>query len=61
MGIDTNRYEELIINALEWAINESESTTRNLIRGMGITPEELDAVGYDETNFPDMHRWALEE
>ena len=55
-----NRYEALLINALEWAINVSEQTTHDLIHAMGITSEELSAIGYDEDNFPEMHEWINE-
>ncbi len=56
-----NRYESLIINALEWSINVSEQSTSDLIHAMGITSDELSAIGYDEDNFPKMHRWAISE
>ena len=55
-----DRYETLIINALEWAINVSEQATCDLIRAMGITSEELSAIGYDEDNFPKMHGYTKE-
>lgn len=55
-----NRYETLLINAIEWAINISEQNTRDMIRAMGITSDELSAIGYDEDNFPMMHVWANE-
>ena len=55
MTMDDKRLEELVINALEWAIEVSEQTTRDLIVSMGITPEELDAIGYDKENFAPMH------
>lgn len=55
-----NRYETLIIFALEWAINVSEQVTCDLIRAMGITSDELSAIGYDEDNFLKMHGYSKE-
>ena len=55
-----NRYEDLLINALEWAINVSKQQTHDLIRAMGITSDELSSIGYDSANFPEMHAWANE-
>ncbi len=55
-----NRYETLLINAIEWAVNVSEQHTKDIIRAMGITSDELSAIGYDEENFPTMHVWANE-
>ena len=52
------REEELLINSIEHAIEVSKGYTRDLIRASGITPEELDAIGYDEVNFPELHAWA---
>ena len=49
------RSEELIINMIEWAIDVSADTTRDLIRASGITSEELSAIGYDVENFPELH------
>lgn len=53
--VKSERLEECVINAIEWAINVSEQVTYDLICGMGITSDELDAIGYDEKNFPKMH------
>ena len=53
--MDDKRLEELVINALEWAIEVSKQTTRDLIVSMGITPEELYTIGYDKENFASMH------
>lgn len=55
-----NRYETLLINAIEWAVNVSEQHTKDIIRAMGITSDELSAIGYDKDNFPAMHVWANE-
>ena len=52
------RYEELLINAFEWAINVSETTTKDLIRATGVISSELEELGYDKENFPEMHEWA---
>ena len=60
-NISSERLEELVINALEWAIEVGEDTTYNLIRGMGITSDELEAIGYDEENFKSMHEEAEAE
>lgn len=38
------RNEQLIINAIEWAINVSEQATCDLIRGMEITSDELNFI-----------------
>ena len=57
---ELDRYEELLINAIEWAVNVSEQLTEDLIRAMGITSDELSAIGYDKDNFPAMHAWANE-
>lgn len=53
--VTSERLEEIAINALEWAIEVGEQTTTDLIRAMGITSDELDAIGYDKENFPSMH------
>lgn len=54
------RLEALLIWAFEHAIECSEQATKDLIRYTGIMPDELDAIGYDEENFPEMHEWAME-
>lgn len=46
-NVSSERLEELVINAIEWAIEVSEQTARDLIAGMGITSEELESIGYD--------------
>lgn len=53
--VKSERLEECVINALEWAIEVSEQTTFDLIRAMGITSDELDAIGYEKENFQKMH------
>lgn len=55
-NISNERMEELIINALEWAITCGEQTTHDLIHGMSITSEELDNIGYEKENFSRMHQ-----
>ena len=55
-----NRYEALLINATEWAVNISEQHTKDIIRAMGITSDELSAIGYDKGNFPEMHVWSAQ-
>ncbi|MBO4847053.1 MAG: hypothetical protein J5525_12285 [Lachnospiraceae bacterium] len=58
--MDKTRSEEIIINALEWAINVSKQVTHDLIRGMGITSEELSNIGYEKESCSDMHEAANE-
>lgn len=53
--VKSERLEECLINAIEWAIQVGEQATHDLIRGIGITSDELDAIGYDAENFPEMH------
>ena len=56
-----NRYETLLINIFEGAINsKNEDSVRYLITDSGITSEELSVIGYDEDDFPQMHEWARE-
>ena len=57
---ETQRCEDLLIKAIEWTVNVSEQHTRDLLRAIGITSDELSAIGYDEENFPKMHIWANE-
>lgn len=49
--ISSSRAVELIINAIEWAIEVSEDTTRDVLRAMGITEQELKQIGYDGEDF----------
>ena len=56
--MNKERIEELLINAFEWAINVSETATHDLIRATGITSDELEDIGYEKENFPDMHAAA---
>ena len=56
--IKTDRTENLLIAAFEWAIEVSEQTTRDLVCATGILPEELAAIGYNKEDFPEMHKWA---
>ncbi len=53
--ITNERMEELLLNALEWAIEKDEETTTELIQHMGITSDELEAIGYERENFEIMH------
>ena len=50
-AISSSRAVELIINAIEWAIEVSEDTTRDVLRAMGITEQELKQIGYDGEDF----------
>lgn len=59
--MENSRAEELLVNAFEWAVNVSEQTTKDIIEATGITSEELETIGYDKDNFPDMHEWAKDE
>ena len=52
------RTEELLINAFEGAINDSTRATIDLINVTGITSEELEELGYEKENFPDLHEMA---
>lgn len=56
--MDKNRIEILLINAIEWAVNVSEQSTHDILRAIGITNDELTAIGYDEENYPKMHTWV---
>ena len=56
--MDKNRIEMLLINAIEWAVNVSEQSTHDILRAIGITNDELTAIGYDEENYPKMHTWV---
>ena len=56
--ITNERMEELLINALEWAIEKNEETTIELVQHMGITSDELEAIGYEKENFETMHNAA---
>ena len=56
--MESNRLEDLVIHALEWANEVSQQVANDLIGGMGITSDELAAVGYDADNFPSLHRAA---
>lgn len=57
-NMDKERLEELLIKALEWTIDCSEQATRDLIVAIGITCEELNDIGYDEDNFPEMYEYV---
>jgi hypothetical protein len=54
------RLEDLCIAAIEWATEHSEDISHDLIRGMGITSDELEAIGYEKENFPSLHDAANE-
>lgn len=56
-----NRMEELLINAIEWAIDCGGSHTHDLLRSMGITSKELEKIGYEKDNFHELHEWVTEE
>ena len=58
--VSSERLEEIAINAIEWAIEHGEQITHDLVRGMGITSDELDAIGYEKENFSLLHD-AVEE
>lgn len=53
--MSADRKEDIVNAAIEWAINVSEQVTRDLIRGMGITRNELIELGWekDSLNFID--------
>ena len=52
------RNKQMIIDAIEWAINVSEQIACDLIRGMGITSDELNFIGYDKNDFPALHKYT---
>lgn len=52
------RFEELLINAIEWAIEVGEQTTQDIIKAIEITSTELEKIGYDKKNFSDLHKYA---
>ena len=54
-----DRLEEMLITAIEHAVDVSEKYTCDLLRSIGITTEELEEIGYDKVNFPEMH-WYIE-
>ncbi len=58
--IDNNRLIEILINAIEWGSNVSETVAYDLIRAIGITSDELETIGYDKQEFPLMHDAANE-
>lgn len=58
--IDNNRLTEMLINAIEWGSDVSETVTHDLIRAIGITSDELETIGYDKQEFPLMHGAANE-
>ena len=51
----------LLIDVIGWANDVSGQVAHDMLHGMGITSEELDALGYDEINFPNLHRLVLED
>lgn len=58
--MDESRLIHLVLNAIEWAIEVSDDTTHDLLRGMGVTSDELEELGYEKENFPEMHKWVQE-
>lgn len=58
--MDEIRARQLVLDAIEWAIEISEQTTHDLLRGMGITSDELEEIGYEKETFPEMHEWVSE-
>ena len=59
-SIDEKRMENLLIDAISWAEDTSGQITHDLLRGMGITSDELEYLGYDKETFPEMHKWVEE-
>ena len=58
--MDEARLMHLVLNAIEWAIEVSDDTTHDLLRGMGVTSDELEELGYEKENFTEMHKWVQE-
>jgi len=57
--ISSERLEECVINAIEWGLEVSDQVAHDLIRGMGITSDELYVLGYDENEFPNLHQATM--
>jgi len=57
--VSSERLEECVINAIEWGLEVSEQVACDLVGGMGITSDELDALGYDENEFPNLHQATM--
>ena len=57
----TDRLMHMVLDAIEWAIEVSDDTTHDLLRGMGITSDELEELGYEKEEFPEMHKWVKGE
>ena len=53
--MNNNRFEELLINVFEWAINVSEQLSLDMVKASGITSDELSDIGYEKENFPSLH------
>ena len=56
--IDRDILKCLVISAIEWSVNVSKQIIYDLLRGMGITSDMLEAIEYDKENYPDMHKWV---
>ena len=53
--MNNNRFEELLINVFEWAINVSEQLSLDMVKASGITSDELSDIGYEKENFPSLY------
>ena len=59
-SISADRLESLLISAFDWASEISDTAIHDIIRATGITSVELEAIGYEEENFPELHEAANE-
>ncbi len=59
-ALDRGICEMLLTNVIAWADEVSGQVAHDMLHGMGISPEQLDALGFDKNNFPKLHRWVLE-
>lgn len=59
--MEKERIEELLVKAFEHSIEVSKQATHNLINATKITSNELEEIGYEKENFPEMHEWAKKE
>lgn len=57
-GIPAARLEEIIVNAMNWGLDHGETITRGLVRGSGITADELDKLGYGSDGFTAMRSYV---
>lgn len=59
--VNKDRLETMLIAAIEHAVECSEQHTHDLLKAIGISSEELEAICYDKENYPKMHEWIAED